>query len=126
MGSLTDTAETRVLDWTLGNSTTAPTAPMKLALLTANGTDSSAGTECTGGSYARQTIAFSAAASGATSNTADVTFTGMPACTVTGFALYDSAGSPVRWWHGAATASKTVNSGDDFIVAAGDLDLTLD
>lgn len=126
MGSLTDTGETRVLDWTLGNSTTAPSGAMKLALLTVTGSDSSAGTEVVGGSYARQTIVFTTAASGATSNTADITFTGMPACTVTGFAVYDSAGTPIRWWHGALTANKTVNSGDDCLVAAGDIDLTLD
>jgi hypothetical protein len=125
MGSLTDGAENRVLDWTVGNSTTAPTGPMKLALLTATGTDSSAGTEVSTGSYARQTITLTAAASGAFSNASDITFSGMPAVTVTGWAIYDSAG--FRWWHGALTASKTVaNAGDDFLVAAGDLDITLD
>ncbi len=34
--------------------------PMKLALATATGTATTAGTEVTGGSYARQTIVFSA------------------------------------------------------------------
>lgn len=126
MGSLTDTGETRVLDWTVGNSTTAPTGPMKLALLTATGTDSSAGTEVVGGSYARQTITFDAAATGAMANSNTVTFSSMPACTVTGWAIYDSAGSPVRWWHGALDVAKTLNSGDDFVVAIGDLDLTAD
>lgn len=124
--ALTDTAETRVLDWTIGNATTAPTTPMKLALYTVDGTDSAAGTEVTGGSYARQTVTFSAAASGAITTDADVSFASMPSCTVTGWAVWDSAGTPVRWWHGSLTASKVVNSGDTFTVPAGDLDLTAD
>jgi len=124
--SFTNAAEDRVQDWVVGNSTTAPTGPMKLAILTANGTESAAGTEVTGGSYARQTITLSASSGGAQSNSADITFTGMPACTVTGWALYDSAGTPFRWRYGALVAPKDVNSGDDFVIAAGDLDLTLD
>lgn len=122
----TNAAEDRVQDWVVGNSTTAPTTPMKLALLTANGNETSAGTEVTGGSYARQTIAFGASSGGAQANSGEITFTGMPACTVTGWALYDSAGTPFRWRYGAFSASKTVNSGDDCVIAVGDLDLTLD
>jgi hypothetical protein len=124
--SYTNAAEDRVQDWSVGLSTTAPTAPMKLALLTANGTESAAGTEVTGGSYARQNVTIGASASGAQANSADVVFTLMPACTVTGWALYDSAGTPFRWRYGALSANKTVNSGDTFTIPAGDLDLTLD
>lgn len=124
--SYTNAAEDRVQDWSAGLSTTAPTAPMKLALLTANGTESAAGTEVTGGSYARQTVTISASSSGAQSNSGDVSFTLMPSCTVTGWALYDSAGTPFRWRYGALSSSKVVNSGDTFTVLAGDLDLTLD
>lgn len=112
MGSLTDSAESRIADYVTGNTTTAPTAPLKLRLMTANGTDSSAGTEVVGGTYAAQTIAFGAASSGATSNSGVLQFTGMPACTVTGFEIWDSAGTPFRWAWGAATASKTYGAGD--------------
>lgn len=124
--SFTNAAEDRVQDWSVGNSATAPTTPMKLALLTSNGTESAAGTEVTGGSYARQTVTLTASSSGAQSNSADVVFTSMPSCTVTGWALYDSAGTPFRWRYGALSASKVVNSGDTFTILAGDLDLTLD
>lgn len=125
MSSLTDTAENRTLDWLTGNATTAPSGSLKVALVTANGSDAAAGTEVTGGSYARQTVTFSASASGATSNVGSLTWTGMPACTVVGVEVWDSAGSPVRWWWGALAASKAVNSGDTFTIAAGDLDLTM-
>jgi len=123
--SLTDTGENRGLDWLTGNSTTAPTLPLKVALLTAAGSESSAGTEVSGGSYARQNVTFGAATGGATSNTGLVRFSDLPAATVTHMEIWDSAGSPVRWWHGALTSSRTVSAGDAIEFAIGDIDLTL-
>lgn len=126
-GNITDTAENLMLDWILVVGTpTRPTTSLKVALVTANGTDSAAGTEVTGGSYARQNVTFSAASGGATSNTGAVTYTNMPACTVVGVEVWDNAGSPVRLWHGALTANKVVNAADTFTIAIGDLDLSLD
>lgn len=123
--ALTNTAENRCLDFILGLSSTAPTAPLKVALVTANGTDTAAGTEVTGGSYARQNLSVAAASAGATSNSADLVFTGMPAVTVVGVEIYDSAGTPVRLWYGALAASRTVAAGDELRILAGDLDLSL-
>jgi hypothetical protein len=126
--NLTYTADNLALDWLFGVGTpTRPTAPMKLALMTANGSKTSAGTEVTGGSYARQSITLSAAASGANTNTGStITFNNMPACTVVGGEIWDSAGTPVRIAFGAAVANKTVLAGDTFAVNAGDFDFTLD
>ncbi|MFF9279534.1 phage tail fiber protein [Streptomyces griseosporeus] len=123
--NLTDVAENRGLDWLTGNSPAAPVLPLKVALVTANGSDSAPGTEVSGGSYARLNVAFAAASGGATSNLADLVWTGMPAATVVGIEIWDSAGTPVRWWWGPLTASKTLASGDEFKLAAGDIDLTL-
>lgn len=123
--NLSDVAENRALDWLTGNSTTAPSGQLKVALVTANGSDSSAGTEVTGGSYTRQNVSFGAASGGATSNSADIVWTGMPACTVVGVEIWDSAGTPIRWWHGALSASKALQAGDEFKLPAGDLDLSL-
>jgi hypothetical protein len=122
---LSNTAENRALDWILGLSSTAPTTPIKVALVTANGTDTAAGTEVTGGSYARQTLTVGASSSGATSNSADITFSGMPAATVVGVEIWDSAGTPVRLWYGALAASRTVAAGDDLRILAGALALSL-
>lgn len=123
--NLTDDAELLVLDWVNGvGSPTRPTTPLKLALMTANGSDSAAGTEVVGGSYARQSVTLSAAAAGTTSNSGTVTFAVMPACTVTGVEVWNSDGS-VRIWHGALSSSKAVNAGDTFLVNAGDLDLSI-
>jgi hypothetical protein len=121
VASLSDTAEDRALNWLTGNT---PTLPLKVALVTANGTDATAGTEVTGGSYTRQNITFTAASGGASANATDVLFTGMPAATITGIEIWDSAGTPVRWWHGPLTANRTTQAGDEFKLAAGDVDLT--
>ncbi|MFZ4150504.1 phage tail fiber protein [Streptomyces pseudogriseolus] len=117
--NLTNTAENRAVDWLFGTSTTAPTLPLKMALVTASGNDATAGTEVTGGSYARKNISVAAAVNGAVSNSAELVFTGMPACTVVGWEIWDSAGTPVRWSYGPFDASKTVAAGDEFKVAAG-------
>ncbi|GAA3113725.1 hypothetical protein GCM10017687_28470 [Streptomyces echinatus] len=50
--NLTNTAENRALDWILGGSPTAPTTPLKVALVTAAGDACDGGTEVTGGGYA--------------------------------------------------------------------------
>ena len=69
MDNLSNTAENLALDWVLGVGTPArPTTPLKVALVTAAGSDTAAGTEVTGGSYARQNLAVAAAVGGATSN----------------------------------------------------------
>ncbi|MFF9118278.1 hypothetical protein ACF09Y_22210 [Streptomyces massasporeus] len=124
--SLSNTAENLTLDWVLGVGTpTRPTTPLKVALVTANGTDTAAGTEVTGGSYARQNLAVAAAVGGATANSADLVFTGMPAATVVGVEIWDSAGTPVRLWYGPLTASRTVSAGDELVLSAGQLTLSL-
>ena len=124
--SLSNTAENLTLDWLLGVGTpTRPTTPLKVALVTANGTDSTAGTEVTGGSYARQNLSVAAAVNGATSNSADLAWTGLPATTVVGVEIWDSSGTPVRLWYGPLAASRTVAAGDELKLTAGSLSLSL-
>lgn len=123
--NLPDTIENQLLDALVGTAAYTVTTPIKLALMTANGTDSSAGTEVTGGSYARQTITFGSAASGQIANSAEINFTGMPAATVVGIEIYDSAGTPKRLAYGALTANKTTASGDTLQFAASSITLSL-
>jgi hypothetical protein len=123
--NLPDIIENQLLDALVGTSTYSITGATKLRLMTANGNDASAGTEVTGGSYASQTIAFDAAASGSISNNASISFTGMPAVTVVGIEIYDSAGSPKRLAYGALTASRTVTAGDTVQFASSAITLSL-
>jgi hypothetical protein len=122
MAALVQAHANNILDASLGTASfTATTAPIKVRLMTANGSATAAGTEVTGGSYASQTATFASAASGSAASNATVNFTNMPAVTVVGVELWDSAGTPLRKWFGALTANKTLNSGDTFSIASGSL-----
>ena len=127
MAALSDHAENLLLDWMMtSGSATRPTA-WYLALFTAAPSDSGGGTEVSTGGYTRQTIAFSAASGGATSNSADVSFTASGANygTVTHVGIFDASSAGNLLWHGAMTASKTVEDGDTITFASGNVDLTL-
>jgi hypothetical protein len=128
--NLTDVAEARALNWLTGNATTAPTLPLMARLMTANGSESAAGTEVTNGGGSTntpQSVAIGSA-SGTTQavNTSDVVFTNMPAATIVGIELWDSAGTPFRWWFGPATVSRTTVLGDTLRIVAGALVLTME
>ena len=125
-GNLSDYLENKLLDHFLG--TTAYTMPttVYVGLYTVAPTDAGGGTQVTGGSYARQTAAFSGAASGATSNTANIDFAGMPAATTVAIGVFDAltAGNLLLW--GTLTANKTTDAGDTLRIATGDLDISID
>lgn len=123
--NLPDIIENQLLDALVGTTPYSVTTPIKLALVTANGSDSAAGTEVTGGSYARQTITFGSASSGQIANSTAISFTGMPACTVVGIEIYDSAGSPKRLAYGPLTNTRTVTSGDTVQFASSAITLSL-
>lgn len=132
MAALTDAAAERVLAWLTGQSTTAPSTPLMIALLTALGNDTSAGTEVngTGNGYVRKPFT-----PGAVTTTAGVTqvknvslirFDNMPAVTVVGFAVYDSAGIPFRWATAPLASPRTFVAGDPAEFAIGELIITAD
>jgi hypothetical protein len=109
-------------------SVTRPTA-WYVALYTVAPSDSGGGTEVSGGGYARQTVAFAAATSGAgtTSNTGDVSWTASGAAfgTVVAIGIFDAVSGGNLLWHGNMTASKTIADGDTLEFSAGNIDLTL-
>lgn len=126
MASLSNTGATphgnNILDASLGTTTfTATTTPLKCRLMTTNGSTTANGTEVTGGSYVSQTVTFASAASLSAASNVALNYTGMPAVTVVGVELWDSAGTPIRKHWGALTASKTTNAGDTFSIASGSL-----
>jgi hypothetical protein len=114
-----------VYNLTLTSSYKPALGPIKVALNTSVGSASAAGTEVVGGSYARQALYFSVASAEANTSNAALTYTNMPAVTVTSVDEFDSAGTPVRRWWGNLSASKTTNSGDTLSIASGSYSKTL-
>ena len=124
-GNLTNYLENKLLDHFLG--TTSYTMPtVYVGLFTVAPTDAGGGTEVTGGSYARQAAAFTAAASGATSNSANIDFTGMPAATTVAIAVFDASTSGNMLVYGTLTTNKQTDAGDTLRIATGDLDISID
>jgi hypothetical protein len=124
--SLTNTFETTVLTWLLTTSSaTRPTA-WYVALFTDDPGESGAGTEISGGSYARTAVTFTVSGDTA-SNSGAVEFPAASGSwgTITHIGVMDAATSGNMIVHAALTASKTIASGDVFRIPAGDLDITL-
>lgn len=128
MAAASNYLELKILEHTLGiTSYTAPSTTY-LALFTTDPTDAGSGTEVSGGSYARQSISWNTPSGGAVTNSADVTFPQATANygTVTHIGIYDASSSGNLLYHGALSASKSVETNDTFIVEAGDLSVSLD
>jgi len=125
-GNLSDYLENKLLDHFLGTATYTKPTTVYVALYTVAPSDAGGGTQVTGGSYARQTATFSAAASGTTSNTANIDFAGMPAATTVAIGVFDAltSGNLLLW--GTLTANKTTDAGDTLRIATGDLDISID
>lgn len=89
-----------VLNSLLRDTPYTPTT-LYLALFTTATTVAGAGTEVTGGSYARQAATLTLAAGGVTTNTGVLDHTGMPTATVVDAALMDAAsGGNMLVWGG--------------------------
>jgi hypothetical protein len=124
-GNLSDYLEVKLLDHFLGTTTYTKPSSVYLALYTVAPTDSTAGTEVSGGSYIRKVATFNGAASGSTTNAANVDFTGMPACTVVAIAVTDAVSSGNILVYGPLTANKSLDAGDILRVSAGDLSISI-
>lgn len=126
MSQMTNYLEAKLLDHTFRNVLYTPPATIYVALYTATPTAAAGtGTEVTGGSYARQSAAFTAAAAGGTTaNSAIVTFASLPAATITYIALLDALTVGNMLMFGALTTARTTVAGDSVTIAVGDLALT--
>jgi len=133
MGALVQVHANGLLDASTDQSGAAvrlSTGPLRCRLMTANGSSTAAGTElATSGGYTSGTgapsITFGAAAAGVSTSTNAQTVTNMPATTVVGIEIWDSAGTPLRKWAGALSANKTTNAGDTYSQAIGAVTLNL-
>lgn len=118
--------------WLHGSAApTAPTQPLHLRLLTANGSNTSNGTEATGSNCPGYTAggasmgnpSFGANSAGVSASANDVSWTATGAwATLTGVEPWDSAGTPKRILQGPLSANITgVGNGDTVKVSAGNL-----
>ncbi|MDZ7595887.1 MAG: hypothetical protein U0932_14660 [Thiobacillus sp.] len=143
-GALTDFAENKIVDATLRAQAIGTPVTWYVALYTACPTDSTAGTEATGGAYARVAVTAGLAAfagtqsagstiassgtGGTTSNNAVWTFPTPTATwgTVVCWGITDAATAGNLWIYSALTVSKTINIGDTVSFAAGSATFQID
>jgi hypothetical protein len=98
-------------------------ATVYLALYTVAPTVAGGGTEVSGGSYARQSVTLGTPASQSVTNSADITYTAMPACTVVAVGLFDASTAGNLLEFATLTTSSTLASGDSFVISTGQLTL---
>lgn len=128
-GNLSDYLENKLLDHFLGTTAFTMPADVYVALYTVGPNDAGGGTEVTnsgGSAYARKIAVFTAAASGATSNTGNIDFENMPSCTVVAIGVHDALTSGNLLVHGTLVANKSLDLGDTLRIATGDLDISID
>lgn len=129
MAEMSDYLEVALLNATLnGTAFTAVNDPY-VSLHTADPTDAGTGAEVSGGSYARTAASFATASgtSGLVATDADVTFPTATASwgTVGWIGLWDAASGGNMLYHTALDTSKTIDSGDIFKIATGNLTVEL-
>jgi len=128
MAGFSDYLEDKVLDHVFGG--VAYTQPTKyVALYTVAPTDTGGGTEVTGGSYARQTGAFTVSGTNPTtaSNSAAIEYPTATANygTVVAVGILDASSGGNLLAYANLDTSKSVTTGDVFRFDTGDLDITL-
>lgn len=153
MTAMTDFMENKFIDWFFrgqaigitGATAAAGTGPANLyyGLFTSAPTDSSGGTEVSGGSYTRVGVASSAANmaatdaagstanpsagnTGSTSNNAAITFPAMPAATVTHFGAFDALSGGHLLFFGPLTTPKVLGAGETPSFAIGAFTFQID
>jgi len=121
MSAASNYLETAIFNHVFRNSAYTPAATLYLGLFTssASAADLEAGTltnEVSGGSYARQTVTFSAPTNGAGSNSGSITFptAGANWGTIRFVAVMDAASAGNVLWYAQLSSDVTINSGNTF------------
>tara|TARA_R100000406_G_scaffold77206_1_gene57832 strand:+ start:679 stop:1059 length:381 start_codon:yes stop_codon:yes gene_type:complete len=125
--AFTDYLENKLVAHTFSNTAFTSPSSVFVALYTVAPTDSTTGTEVSGGGYARQSASFTTTGNAATNASAIEypTATGNYG-TVVATALLDASSGGNMLAYATLSASKTISTGDVFRIPAGDLDITLD
>ena len=124
--SFTNDLETRVLQWALTAGTPTRPTTWYIGLFTAAPGETGGGTEVSGGSYARQSVAFTVTGDTA-SNSAAIEWAAATAAwtTVTHIAVFDALTAGNMLTYAALTASKLIDIGDVFRIPSSNLNITL-
>jgi hypothetical protein len=119
--NLSDAEENRLLDLSLPTGAGA----IQIRLRSTAPTDAADGTAIGGGNDVTEDFAVGAAAAGTKSNSAEILFPAAVAqYSVQGYDFY--VGAERRWYHALpAPDQRTVEIGDQYRIAAGDLDFSL-
>ena len=127
MAEISNYLENAIINATLRNTTYTSPATVYVSLWTSDPTDSGSGTEVSGGSYARTSVTFGAPSGGVSTNSAAVEFPQATASwgTIGWIGINDASTSGNLLYHTALDTSKTIDTGDIFKIATGNLSVTL-
>ena len=127
MAEMSNYLEDALINGTLRGTTFTAPAAVYVSLHTADPTDDGSGTEVSGGSYVRQAATFGAPSNGVSTTTADVTFPQATASwgTIGWIGIWDAETTGNLLYHTALDASKSIDTGDIFKIASGNLTVTL-
>lgn len=142
MSAMSNYLENALVDQLFRGQSAPTTSTLYVGLLTSAPSDAGGGTEVSGGSYARVSVASSLAnwagtqsagstvassgTGGQTSNNGAITFPTPSAGwgTVTHFGIYDASTSGNLLFYGALTIAKTINEADTVTFPAASLSVT--
>ena len=126
MSAMSDYLENEILDHICSVGSYTMPANVYVGLSTGSFGEDNSGTELSGNNYTRKEVTFSAASSGATTNSGTVEFNAATGSwgNVSHFGIFDASTSGNRLIHGAFSVSKTITTGDILRINASDLDIT--
>lgn len=113
--------KTKVIKHIMGVAAFTMPTNTYLALFTGDPTAAGTGPEVTGGSYARKAMLanLGAESGGQIATNAALNFTGMPACTVTHWGLFDASSGGNLLYYGSLDLAEVVTGGATFTIASG-------
>jgi hypothetical protein len=128
MAEISNYLENKLLDHVLRNTSYTSPTTVYVGLYTSNPDEGNTGTEVSGGSYARQSLAVTTASGGIVTSSADVTFPQATANwgTISHIGLLDAITSGNLLMYTALTTSKAIDSGDVLKIASGSLTASID
>ncbi len=128
MSEMSNYLENALINATLRNTAFTSPTTVYVALYTTDPTDADVGTEVSGGSYARQAVAFGAPSNGVSTNSGTVTFPTATAGwgTITHLGLRDASTGGNLLYHTPLDTSKAIATGDIFLIQSGNLSVTLE